>query len=208
MQASGSSWISPSGTTNRVVRRLKHLRVALGEVFVRPSYIALAAAVGLIALVLAIWLPNVSLLAQVFSDAQVPLAAKLGIAFSLLAGIATNFSFFSAGYTIAMAVLLGMDMALIVYLITQNRGASAGKNLVLGSGGIASGLVGIGCAACGSLILGGLVPSLAVAGVLAALPLQGEEFGILSVALLLLSLFFLSKNIAEPPACAIERGSP
>ena len=189
-------------------RRLNYVRAALREVLLRPSYAALAGAIGLVAFLLAIWLPNIALLSEVFSDAQVSLEAKVGIALSLLAGIATNFSLFSASYTVAIAVLLGIDMAMVVYLLRQKRAAAAGKNLVLGSGGVASGLVGIGCAACGSLLLGGLVPSLGVAGALAALPLQGEEFGILSVALLFVSLLFVSKNIAEAPACAIERGSP
>ena len=188
-----------------MLRRLNHVRAALREVLVRPSYAALAAAVGIVAFLLAIWLPNIALLREVFSDGQVPLEAKLGIAVSLLAGIATNFSLFSASYTVAIAILLGLDMALVVYVFRQKRTAAAGSNLVLGSGGLASGLVGVGCAACGSLILGGLVPSLGVAGALATLPLQGEEFGILSVALLLLSLMFVSKSIAEPPACPIER---
>ena len=188
-----------------MLRRLNHVRTALREVLVRPSYAALAAAVGIVAFLLALWLPNIALLREVFSDGQVPLEAKLGIAASLLAGIATNFSLFSASCTVAIAILLGLDMALVVYLFRQKRAAAAGGNFVLGSGGVASGLVGVGCAACGSLIVGGLVPSLGVAGALASLPLQGEEFGILSVALLSLSLMFVSKSIAEPPACPIER---
>ena len=191
-----------------MLRPVNHVLAALREVLVRPSYAALAASVGVVAFVLAIWLPNIALLGAVFSDAQVPLEAKLGIAISLVAGIATNFSLFSASYTVAIALLLGIDMALVVYLLRQKRAAAAGKNFVLGSGGVASGLIGIGCAACGSLLLGGLVPSLGLAGALATLPLQGEEFGILSVTLLFVSLLFVSKNIAEPSACAIERGSP
>lgn len=184
---------------------MNHVLAALRHVLVRPSYAALAAFLAVAAFLLAIWLPNIALLGEVFLDAQVPVEAKLGIAASLLAGIATNFSLFSASYTVAIAVLLGIDTALVVYLLRQKRAAAAGRNFVLGSGGLASGLVGIGCAACGSLILGGLVPSLAVAGALAALPLHGEEFGVLSVALLLLSLVFVSRSIAEPPACPIER---
>src|SRR5581483_806808 len=122
---------------------MNHVLGALREVLVRPSYAALAAAVGIVAFLLAIWLPNIALLGEVFSDGQVPLEAKLGIAASLLAGIATNFSLFSASYTVAIAILLGLDMALVVYLFKQKRAAAAGRNFVLGSGGVASGLVGI-----------------------------------------------------------------
>lgn len=180
---------------------------ALREVLVRPSYAALASGIAVLALVVAIWLPNLGLLAQVFADAQAPMQAKLGFALSLLGGIATSFSLFSAAYTMAIAALLGVNSALMVYLVRRKRLAAAGKNLLLGSGGVATGLVGIGCAACGSLILGGLFPSLALAGALAALPLQGEELGILSVALLFVSLLFLGRSIAGPAVCDLRGGA-
>jgi len=187
-----------------MARPLKNIRAALSEVFVRPSYVALAGGLAMLSLLLAIWLPNLALLAQVFSDAQISLDAKSGIALSLLAGIATNFNLLSAAYTVAIALLLGIDVALIAYLLKQRR-AATGRNLVLGSSGVASGIVGIGCAACGSLILGGIVPSLGVAGALAALPLKGEEFGILGVALLFVSLLLVARNIAKPAVCALPQ---
>lgn len=140
-----------------------------------------------------------------FGGSNAPLAAKLGIALSLLGGIGTNFSPLSAGYTIAIAVLFGLTTAMIVYLVKQRRIAAAGQNIAIGSGAVVSGVLGVGCAACGSLILGAVLPSLGVAGAFAALPLNGEEFGILSVALFFVSLLLISKNIAEPIACPLAR---
>lgn len=136
-------------------------------------------------------------------DATVPLAAKLWIALSLLGGIGTNFSLLSAAYTIAIALLFGLTIAMIVYQLRQRRAAAARNTIALGSGAMASGIVGVGCAACGSLILGVLLPSLGATGALAALPLNGEEFGILSVALLLVSPALASKNVAESIDCAL-----
>lgn len=189
-----------------MIQSLGDLRVALARVFARLGYAALAGALAAVAFVLAVWAPNLGLLAEVFAGAQTPFGAKLGIALSLLGGIGTNFSALSAGYTVAIAVLFGMTAAMIVFLLRRRRLASAARDAAVGSGGVASGIVGIGCAACGSLILGGLVPSLGMAGALATLPLQGEEFGILSVALLFTSLLFVSKGIAEPLACALAQG--
>jgi hypothetical protein len=186
-------------------RHLKNLRAALAQVFAYPSYIALAGALATLAFLLAVWLPNLGLIADVFFGSNAPLAAKLNIALSLLGGIGTNFSPLSAGYTIAIAVLFGITAAMIVYLLKQRRVAAAGQNIALGSGAVASGVVGIGCAACGSLILGGLVPFVGAAGALALLPLNGAEFGILSVALLFVSLLLISKTIAEPVTCPLAR---
>ena len=186
---------------------LKNLRVAFAQVFAYPSYIALAGVLAILAFLLAVWFPNLGLIAQVFSGSNAPLAATLGIALSLLGGIGTNFSPLSAGYTIAIAVLFGLTTAMIAYLVKQRRVAAAGQSIAIGSGAAVSGVLGVGCAACGSLLLGVVLPSLGAAGALAALPLQGEEFGILSVALLLVSLLFVSKNIAESIACPLARTS-
>ena len=182
---------------------LKNLRVAFAQVFAYPSYVALAAAVAILAFLLAVWFPNLGLIAQVFSASNAPLAATLGIALSLLGGIVTNFSLLSAGYTIAITVLFGLTTAMIAYLVKQRRIAAAGQSIAIGSGAVASGVLGVGCAACGSLIVGVVLPSFGAAGALAALPLNGEEFGILSVLLLFVSLLLVSKNIAESIACPL-----
>lgn len=188
-----------------MTRHLDNLRGAFGQVFAYPSYIALAGVLAILAFVLAVWLPNLGLIAQVFSDSNAPLSATLGIALSLLGGIGTNFSLLSAGYTIAIAVLFGLTVAMIAYSVKQWRIAAAGQSIAIGSGAMLSGVLGVGCAACGSLILGVVLPSLGAAGALAALPLDGEEFGILSVALLFVSLLLISKVIAESIACPLAQ---
>jgi len=188
-----------------VTRHLRNLRAAFGQVFADPLSIALASVIAILVFLLVVWLPNLGLIAQVFWGSNAPLAVKLGIALSLLGGIGTNFSLLSAGYTIAIAVLFGLTAAMIVYLVKQRRIAAAGRNIAISSGAAVSGVLGVGCAACGSLLLGVVLPSLGAAGALAVLPLNGEEFGILSVALLFVSLLLISKNIAEPIACPLAR---
>jgi hypothetical protein len=188
-----------------VTPHLNNLRVAFDQVFAHPFYVALAGILAILVFLLAVWFPNLGLIAQVYSGSNAPLADTFGIALSLLGGIVTNFGLLSAGYTIAIAVLSGLTTAMIVYLVKQIRIAAAGQSIAIGSGAIASGVVGVGCAACGSLILGVVLPSLGAAGALAALPLQGEEFGILSVVLLFVSLLLISKNIAELIACPLAQ---
>lgn len=179
---------------------LEDLRFALARVFAFPAYLALAVVAAAAAFLLAVWFPNLGLIAEVFRGSQAPLAAKLAIAVSLLGGIATNFSLLSAGYTVAIAVLFGASAAMIVYLLKQRRLPSAGRNIAVGSGGVASGALGIGCAACGSLVLGAAAP---LAGALAALPLAGAEFGIAAVGLLFASLLLVGRSIAQAAACPL-----
>ena len=180
---------------------LKNLRVAFGEVFANTSYIALASALAISAFLFAVWLPNFGLIGEVFSTSSAPLTAKLKIVIALLGGIGTNFSFLSAGYTIAIAAFFGVNIAMVVYFLKRTRTRLARQDVAAGFGGIASGALGIGCAACGSFILTTALSSFGAAGALAILPLRGGEFGILSVVLLTLSLVLISKKIAAPLIC-------
>lgn len=184
-------------------RALANVRAALGRVFVRPAYLLLAGALAAAAFLLAVWFPNLGLIGEILWGSSAPLAAKLGIVLSLLGGIVTNFTPLAAAYTVVIAGLFGVTTAMIAYLLRQRRIAAAGQSIALGTGAAASGALGIGCAACGSLVLGTVFPSLVAAGALAALPLNGEEFGMLSVVLLSVSLLLVSRNIAESAACRI-----
>jgi len=186
-------------------RHLTDLRAALRQVFTGRLYIALACALTIVALLLAVWFPNLGLIGAVFSASDVPFIDKLAVALSLLGGIATNFSLLTAGYTITIAGLFGLCTAMIIYLFQQKRAAAAGRNMAVGAGGVASGVMGIGCAACGSLVLGGALPFAGATAALAALPLGGAEFGIVSVVLLLLSLLLVSRSITQPAGCALPR---
>jgi len=181
---------------------LEILRDALRRVFANLGYAALALVVTGAAFLLAVWLPNLGMLAEVFGASGIPLDAKLGVAFSLLGGIATNFSPLAAGYTVAIAGLFGTTTAMTVYLLRQTR-RTAGRNVAVGFGGVASGVLGVGCAACGSLVLGAVLPFATATAALAVLPLEGAEFGILSVALLSASLLLVSRRIVSPAACAL-----
>lgn len=180
---------------------LKNLQVAFSEVFANTSYIALASTFAIAAFLFAVWLPNFGLIGEVFSTSSAPTAAKLKITIALLGGIGTNFSFLSAGYTIAIAALFGINFAMVVYFLKRTRARLARQDVAAGFGGVASGALGIGCAACGSFILSTTLSSLGAASALAILPLRGGEFGILSVVLLLVSLALISKKIAAPLIC-------
>lgn len=188
-------------------RYLRDIRAACAEVFARFSYLALAGVLAAAAFLFAVWFPNLELIGELFGTPDVPAATKLQIVLSLLGGIVTNFSPLSAGYTIAIAVLFGINAAMIVYLLKQKRATAAGQNIAIGSGGMASGALGIGCAACGSLVLSTVLSSFGAASVLAFLPLQGEEFGILGVVLLLVSVAFMSRKIEAPISCQPSKRS-
>lgn len=183
---------------------LRNFQAAFGEVFAVHSYIVLAVVMALAAFLFAVWLQNLGLIGEVLGTSGAPLAAKLKIMMALLGGIGTNFSVFSAGYTIAIAALFGINSAMVVYFLKRTRAGLGRQNLAVGIGGIASGALGIGCAACNSFILSTVLSSFGAAGALAILPLRGGEFGILSIVLLTFSLILIAKKIAAPLTCSVK----
>ena len=171
------------------------------KIFTNARAALLALAVATLVFVLAIWLPNFRLLFLIWMDASVSLGDKFALPLSFLPSIATNFTLLSASYTIAIAVLAGINASLMVHLIRTR--STFGGGAVLGASGIFTGALGVGCAECGSLILTSLAGTVGGISVLAFLPLRGGELGIIGVALLGTSIYLLVKQITKPLVCEL-----
>lgn len=70
-------------------------------------------------------------------------------------------------------------MSLLIYYFQKRfrLEKTAGMSTV----GMLSGLLGVGCASCGSVIISSLIGFGATASVIGVLPLRGQEFGLLGV---------------------------
>lgn len=179
---------------------------ALAQVFSRGWYLALASVMALVTFVLSTWLGNLGLVWQVATSEGLPLTDKVRILLALIGSIATNFTIFSGAAVIGIAVLFGMNVAVIAYATMERRqlvGKSGPAVSVVSLGGLASGLLGIGCAACGTLLLSPALAFLGVGTLVALLPFGGEEFGALGVGLLSLSLIMSAKKIGQPMLCQV-----
>ncbi len=176
----------------------------LKQVFARGSYILLAATTGLAVFILATWLPNLGLVWQIAASASIPFSDKVNVLTALIGSIGTNFTVFSALSTVAIAALFGANVATIAYFYRLRRQlvSKAGQTGAAASlGGLASGLFGVGCAACGTFVLSPVLSFVGASGFIALLPFGGEEFGVLGVALLGYSLVLTARKIGEPLAC-------
>lgn len=172
---------------------------AFRTVFKNRNYFALSIGVSGIVFALATWLPNFRLLWSVWSDASVALADKIILPIRLLESITTNFTALSASYTILIALLAGINVSFAMYLVHSR--VLSGGSLVTGLSGLFTGALGVGCAACGSLVIASLLGTATGISLLALLPLKGGEFGILGVALLGYSTYLLAKQITKPLVC-------
>ncbi len=175
------------------------------KVFSNVQYVILTAIVTGLVFAFAVWLPNLKLIGEVTFNSNASAIEKISFLYSLLGSIQTNFSAISAGYTIAIAVLFGINIALLAYYIRARRAALQGSGAALsigGSvGGLVSGVFGIGCAACGTFLFTSTLALFGAGGLLAILPLGGEEFGFLGVGLLAYSIYLTSNKIMEPMVC-------
>jgi len=177
----------------------------LKVVFMKPKYTALAILIAGMVFTLAILIPNLSLIGIIFLSSTASVFEKLSLIISLYGSIGTNFTVISASYTILIAVLFGMNIALLTYYIRKVSGGVKGVRSTgaVSIGGLVSGVFGIGCAACGTFILTSVLALFGATSLLAFLPFGGEEFGFLGVGLLLYSVYMLVKKIDAPFVCKI-----
>lgn len=174
---------------------------ALQKVFRNPRYALLAFVVSVGVFMLAVWLPNMKLIVSMMGHPGIPFTQKFDLPVSLLGSIVTNFTLLSASYTIAIALLFGMNVAMIAYFLRRKIDDAKQSGIATGFLGIASGVIGMGCAACGSFLLTSILSLFGASGILAFFPLAGGEFGILGVILLAVSLYLTAKQIQNPAVC-------
>ena len=164
-------------------------------------YGLLSGVAAALAFAFAVWLPNLKLLFSILADPRVPFLDKLKLPADLLGSIGTNFSILAASYTIIIALLFGVNVSLTIYNLKLKKLRFLGAEGAVGGLGVASGILGIGCAACGSLIFLSVLGTATGAGFIAMLPLKGGEFGIIGIILLGVATYLLARQMGKPPLC-------
>lgn len=177
------------------------LGAVLGEVAKNFWYWALGFTVFITTILLAIWLPNLSFLKHTAVSSDYTITQKLTLFFASFGALDTNFTAFSRTTTIIIAVMFAVNIVLVVAYF--RRIAKLHQAAGLGIIGIFMGLTGIGCVACGSVLLSSIFGVVATAGFIGILPLGGQEFSIASIIILGFSIFLTVKKLREPVLCKI-----
>lgn len=176
---------------------------ALKKVFSKKVYWLISISISITVFVFSVWLPNFKLIGRIFTSPSATLYDKVKILYSLIGSIGTNFSAFSASYTIAIAILFGLNIAMVIYYMKQRRIFFKQSGVATSFSGLIAGLFGIGCAACGTIVLGPILVAVGAGGILVFLPFGGQLFGVLGVLILTFSIFFNAKNIEKHLVCDI-----
>lgn len=174
----------------------------LHRVFGEARYIGLAILVAFLVLSAAVLSPHVGTIYQVALSDSFSVWNTTHFIGRLYGSLGTNFTLLAAVNTLVISMLLGLNIAMLVYYIRRRQMVVKDRHVQLtGIGGLVSGVLGVGCAACGSVIVTATAGLFGVPGLLLFLPLHGAEFGILAIALLLVSLYYITKRIEDPLIC-------
>lgn len=160
------------------------------------KYLGLSLSVFLIIVAFAAWLPNLHLITQVMASPAMTIWQKTSLLTGLLGSLQTNFTPLSRTITFIIAALAGIEVSLLVYY-RQSLGMSVF--------GVAVGMLGVGCASCGSVVLTSLLGFGLATTVLGFLPFRGQEFGIMGIGILLWAIYSTIKKINSPFACEVRR---
>lgn len=169
-----------------------------------PHYAALAVAYGYLGLSVFVFARNLDLLTDVVLLGGLPLAARLTVLVEMYPGVSTAYTVEQSVVLLVTAALIGVDLAMLTYHVREHR-----LTLRDGSGsltGVLLGTLGGGCAACGSALFVGILSLVGAGGLLTALPLDGLEFALGAVVLLVLSIYWLADGMrgGEVAGCPVE----
>lgn len=162
-------------------------------------YVVLALFISFLLFLFAIWLPNFSLVKEVVISQYFSAPEKVLILFSSLKALQTNFQPFGRVMLITVTLLFGLNVSLFSFYLKRRVGLQ--KEAGLSAGGIVAGMLGVGCASCGSFIISSLFGASASVAFLGFLPFRGQEFAIISIIILGFSIVSISKKIQEPLVC-------
>ncbi len=176
---------------------------AFNKVFRGIGYVLTAFVVTLSTFTFAVWLPNLKLIEEIITSNNIPFIYKISVPLSFFGSISTNFTVVSASYTIIIAILFGLDVAMFAYYIRRQKQIIRKSGAVAGIGGVVSGMFGIGCAACGTFILTTTLEIFGATGIITFLPFGGEEFGFIGVGLLIYSIIQISLKITNQQRCPL-----
>jgi len=181
---------------------LPHQR-ALQRVFSVPVYVLLAVTLSTGLFSVIAWLPNSSIILTIWLSNSATIADKLSILWSLYGSVASHYGIDAAIFMALFCSLFGIYVSVLAFYIQQSRRTGSGAAATPTSGylGMFSAALGIGCAACGSLVATSLFTAVGAAGLLLALPFGGLEFGLVALALLVFAIDRLLRKIVAPLVC-------
>ena len=170
-----------------------------------PTYAGFAAGIAAVALSVFVFSQNLPFVSFVATAPYGP-GTRVSILLELYPFVGTSYGPLTGLALLAVAALTGVNVALVTYHVREH-----GLSVEQGGGsavGVALGVLGAGCAACGSAVLVGVLSLIGGAGLVTLLPLEGLEFGLLAAGVLVLSTYWLADGMrgGQIRGCPVDIG--
>lgn len=175
----------------------------LAAVFSHWWVVAIAIIGAVITFALSMWLRNLSLILATFHSSLFSTGDSALLMVRLLGGITTDATLLAAVLIITTSLLFGINAGLFSFYIQRKRSLPHVTEGTSTLGGLITAVFGVGCASCGTFVLGAVLSSVGAGGLLALLPLGGHEFLIVSVGLLSASIYAMTRSIKSSNVCSI-----
>lgn len=182
-----------------MIRNLLQTIRSIKEVMANKSYLMLILIVALATFLFSIWLPNLSFVKEIITSQYFGVSEKISILFNSLRAFQTNFRPFGRVAMVIISLLFGLNISLLAFYL--KRRIALQKVAGMSMGGMLAGLIGIGCASCGSVIIASIFGISAATAFIGLLPFGGQEFSVIGIIVLSLSNIYISKKIQEPLVC-------
>lgn len=176
--------------------------VTISTILRKPKYFVLTVMVVLGMIAFAAWLPNLHLITKTMTSETMTLWQKTNLLTALLGSLETNFTPLSRALAVISATLTGIQISLLVYYLRQS--ARIQTEMGVSMVGIATSLLGVGCASCGSVLLTSLIGFGTATTVIGVLPFKGQEFGFIGLGILVIAISYTVKKINQPFICKIK----
>lgn len=189
----------PTGVRDgRLVARV--LRLVLSQ----PAYAAVAVVAAWVSLTTFVVSQNLELFGALIVGGSLSLADRLVLLREQYPFLGTTYGTLEGVALLLVAALVGANLALLSYHVREHDLSAAGGG---GSAvGVALGVLGAGCAACGSALLAGVLSLVGGSGLVLALPLEGLEVSLLALVVLGLSTYWVADGMrgGAVAGCPIE----
>jgi len=178
---------------------------AFHNVFSHLGYIASSVFLAVAITVVTLLWPNQGLLFTVWGSELTTLSFKFSLTLHVVAGAWSSMGALTVVVIVLTASLIGLVASMAWYAWRAKQlSHEIGPSFTIATGtGIFAALLGIGCVACGPLLVTAILALVGGAGLLVILPLHGTEFGLLALGLLGYAVYVLAKVIAAPAVCVI-----
>ena len=174
------------------------------RVFSHPAYWIVCIGIFFIVVLVIAYFTNLDLTLGLFSSSDANLKQKGEALFSFGSSISSDFSRISIAYIITVAFLVGLNVSFLIYYIRQRKRITQGilqplsSVQLTGVTAITVMMLSIGFAALGAALAVPLSSVLSIHWLTTHMPFNGQEFGIIAIILLSVSIVILLNKIGDP----------